>query len=722
VERIKLGITSYPKSRHNSYKTLIYNIEYARVFAISAPAAYVLEFETEILFYYNSLGLRLGSSENILCNSIELLNSIINEIYNYACAKFGANSVQSLNHVQSLECTKENAADVAELKERVEGRKIIENKLAQLSRRALFPVKLRNYQIHAAESFKRHFVSDNKGILNWARGLGKTMTSLYILSEVLCYKNNATNMKRALIGVPSIAILEQWLDVLSKIDIFANYTKIAATSKNIDNILCTTSAEELKNYIEDSQNVIVLTTYHSSKVCIGIEFDCAIYDEIHHLCGELQEDCINNFKNILKCSTRKLICLTATMKQSYLSDNKECRTSTISDKSIISNDNIAIFGSVIDYKSVQWAINNKYITDYVLLAIETPPDTLKYILKDRIKDAANASLFLSAFSVLYGFANAINNMSHTFIYTNSKSDSELTLKYIKELLLCGIFPIDSADIYFCSINSDSVDISGNISSFRASRYAIIVCVYMLGEGFDDPIIDSLCIGQQMVSKIRSIQSLLRGNRRNLTSPDKINTIIFPNIDIESVYCETMGQLLENMRNEDRNIEEKIKCIRIKRCSEQKQPADVANFNSGLVHDEISERLCFRVFDVRRMNKTDLFNRYSAYNRKFAFRRISDYEYAALDPKYHLYYIRRPTEYFIEVWNAAGGWYAFLGIDTSLFPSTKDAWREKCIELSIKSDAEYLQVCEKNNMPIDYAIYYRLNIEDIPWTKILYFNY
>ena len=44
------------------------------------------------------------------------------------------------------------------------------------------------------------------------------------------------------------------------------------------------------------------------------------------------------------------------------------------------------------------------------------------------------------------------------------------------------------------------------------------------------------------------------------------------------------------------------------------------------------------------------------------------------------------------------WYDFLGIDTSIFPQTKEEWKQICIENNL-NDLTYYEKCYELNLPL-----------------------
>lgn len=62
----------------------------------------------------------------------------------------------------------------------------------------------------------------------------------------------------------------------------------------------------------------------------------------------------------------------------------------------------------------------------------------------------------------------------------------------------------------------------------------------------------------------------------------------------------------------------------------------------------------------------------------------------------------PNEKYKILWT---GWYNYLGIDTSKYPSSEKEWNQKCFKLGIKCRDDYDSVCIQNNLPSEPKEYY-----------------
>ena len=199
---------------------------------------------------------------------------------------------------------------------------------------------MRDYQI--TENIMDWFDNNDKGILNWCCGLGKTITGINLS------KKYVTNY--LLIGLNSIPLFSQWIKELKK---FNNLPILCICCSSIGNIQTTTSPIIIKGWFDNHLTGIVITTYRSSHKLKEFNkvFDFAIFDECHHLCNmkgynnegdDPEEDCLSDIKyrntDILSLNINKQLGLTATMKR--LDNENNLR--------LIDNFDETIFGKVID--------------------------------------------------------------------------------------------------------------------------------------------------------------------------------------------------------------------------------------------------------------------------------------------------------------------------------------------------------------------------------------
>jgi len=500
----------------------------------------------------------------------------------------------------------------------------------------------RPYQIKAINNAQKLYADTNKLILNWTCGLGKTYTSLCISKK---YTENYL-----LIGVPLILLIEQWLKTLKIIFDNLPILVISSANFNIELVSCSTDTNYIQAWLNQNSTGIIITTYNSSyKIPDTITFDFKILDECHHLC---QTRYNTQFCKILDIPSKKQLALTATMK-SIDGDHKD-------------NFDEDVFGHVLDSKSVCWAIEEKYITDYEILTIQA----YKFIDNN---NKVNKDLYLSAFSVLQCIKN-LDNFTHILIYANKIENANIISNYVDELLKSKFSEL-SGQVYNQSLNSENTNnktINSKITKFKNSRYGIICSVYMFGEGFDLPKLNGVCVAESMGSEIRIVQSILRANRLEKNNPDKISRIILPYTDDETTF-DKIQYVVYKMGNYDKNIEQRIKVCKISdsSCENGSEIFNIVQGDAGELYTlklRLLKRNALPYVESRIKLEYDLHRRN---NQMLNIQSKKEYES-------NEQLLQNPRKYFDErdpsIWK---NWYCYLGVDTSIYPVNKTQWVKKC---------------------------------------------
>ena len=398
----------------------------------------------------------------------------------------------------------------------------------------------RNYQIDIINEAHNYFKNNDKGILILPCGAGKTLTSLWIV-----LKSNPNNI---LIGVPSILLLHQWCEDINKLCNF----KILCVFNTID-------INDIKDFVKKHNKFIIITTYVSSlkivKALKNFIFDFKILDEVHHLTNEDIEENKNSFVQVLNIKSLKQISLTATLK---ISENNE---------NIISNNNIKYFGNIIVKKCLLWGIKLNIICDYVIKMVAITQHDINKIIPINITDYEK-KLFLSAFTSLQSIYD--KSAHHILIYSNTIENSKKIYGFIKFLLDIKYFNINN--VYYSNYdgNMKYLEQQTILNNFNNSKTSIIICVYCLGEGYDNILIDEVIVSENMSSNIRIVQALLRAGRKNKNEPTKITKILLPILyDINWLEDSTnpdllkVKQVIQKIGIEDETIFDKVKIINTK---------------------------------------------------------------------------------------------------------------------------------------------------------------
>jgi len=455
--------------------------------------------------------------------------------------------------------------------------------------------EMRDYQI--TENIMKWFDTNDKGILNWCCGLGKTLSSLNISTKYF--------KKYLLIGLNNISLISQWINEVRK---FYDIPILCICSTQIKDINTTTDIPEIKIWFNNNPRGVIITTYRSSNKLkdLKIEYDFAILDECHHLCNT--EYCANNEEeqelveenkcrntDILSLNIKKQVGLTATMKK-FIGENK---------LKMIDNFDENKFGKVIDEKSILWGINNGYICDYSLSLLKVDYDIIEEMINKNEDIGIHKDdyyLFLSAYISLISILNY--GSKKILIFTNRICDMEKVYNFINMLLHTTRVSFTMDNIF--KIDKNTENTREVIMNFRSRDIAIMINVFKIGEGVDIPCLDSVLFADNMLSSIRIIQSALRCCRKDPNNPEKHAKIIIPMIyEEDESYCEEdngikiktfplIKRIVEEISYSDKNIISKVKVVEINGETEPK-PKEPRRVNEDIpeIDNEIKMRIIKR---------------------------------------------------------------------------------------------------------------------------------
>jgi len=454
------------------------------------------------------------------------------------------------------------------------------NRLPPVSSKMKINIEGREHQEETHKKLVEHYKTKDKALVVWACGGGKTILALYEIQHL--------KFKKIIIGVPSIHLLEHWENDAMK---YFNHKILLVGGKG------TTNRDYINKFYREHENVIIIVTYSSSKCLTELQFDFKIYDEAHHLCYKKEADENKGYRAIHSVFAGKQLSLTATLK-----DND--------DEEYVSNYDEDTFGKIIDERSVSWMIERKHITDYNVII---PKITKEYLQEDEqlaalvnttlsalvkayndsseeeqeelsdteFKDIAFqlvASASLTLMSIIKG------HTSHNLTYCNKIIHAKLLSQILNNL--AKTFGFDCNDIPFISHISSKMGMNERntiINKFKKHKNAIITCVYIFGEGYDDSTIDGVVFVENMISVIRIIQSALRGNRKDPSRPNKKSNIIIPVIldddddfdNNNTPAFDKVRKIISEMSYTDESLVHKIKSFKLpKKSKGPKKTLDV----------------------------------------------------------------------------------------------------------------------------------------------------
>ena len=582
------------------------------------------------------------------------------------------------------------------------------------------------YQQEILDKIDKFYVNNNVGRILWACGLGKALLGILIIQKLNC--------KLVVIGVPSIYLQKQMKNEIMKI--FNNHTNIlyigGETEKNEKyTIASTTKEDDINKFINKISHdcKFLITTYDSCNKLLNynFNFNFKIGDEAHHLVGSEFEKTKDSFHKI---KSNKSLFMTATEK--IVENNR-------TNKIIYSMDDKNIFGEIIDIKSINWAIENKKITDYNLIILKNTEDEINNIInslnldedEDNKQDTNsiihNKYLFISAFMSLKSI-EAYSDLTHILIYTNKTEHAELVKKYIDVIIKLNIIniDIDNKNYYNKALHSNSKehlhDIKlqdglikeGEISKFKKASWGIISSVYIFGEGFDCPKLNGVVFGENMDSDIRIVQSTLRPNRLDSSFPNKKAYVIIPYIDTENFITDNDAfdkcrKIISKIRIVDEKIEQKINVISLNKSSYKPSddPKEKQQYHHIIENGNELTKIILRLRYSKALGsqyteEEDEYNYVKELNKQLNVQSKEQYANKVIKDK-HKNYIENPEEYFKGIWK---NWYDFIGVNTKKFIQDKNDWINFCKKNNVKSLNEYNELCKLYDvLPINPADFY-----------------
>ena len=578
-----------------------------------------------------------------------------------------------------------------------------------------------NYQQEILDKIEDFYAINNIYKLIWSCGLGKALLGILIVQKLNC--------KSVVIGVPSIYLQKQMKNEIMRI--YNNHKNIlyigGETEKNI--IESTTKEDDINKFINEksSECKFLITTYDSCNKLLNINiiFDFKIGDEAHHLVGSEFEKTKDSFHKI---KSNKSLFMTATEK--IVENNR-------TNKIIYSMDDENIFGKVIDIKSINWAIENKKITDYNLIILKNTEDEINNIINslnlgenNEVQNSImhHKNLFLSAFMSLKSIEK-YNELTHILIYTNKTENSELVKKYIDVILELNIININKEKYYNKALHSNSKenlnDIKlpdgsikeGEITKFKQASWGIISSVYIFSEGFDCPKLNGVVFGENMESDIRIVQSTLRPNRLDSSFPNKKAYVIIPYIDTENFITDNESfdkcrKIIAKIRNVDERIEQKINVVSLNKSSSKPSddPKEKIKYHHIIENGDELTKIMLRLRYSKALGsqyteEEDEYNYVKELNKQLNIQSKEDYTKESVKVYHEKYieYIKYPEEYFKGIWK---NWYDFIGVNTKKFIQDKNDWINFCKENNVKSLDEYNELCKLYDvLPMNPADFY-----------------
>nr|WP_237421217.1 DEAD/DEAH box helicase family protein [Flavobacterium sp. Sd200] len=356
------------------------------------------------------------------------------------------------------------------------------------------PFSPRPYQIQAYYNWVKN---NHSGIFGMATGTGKTKTSLNCLLNEYQMSGNY----RAIILVPSIALLEQWEEEV----LLFNFTNIiiAGGGNNWE--------KDFSNYVSNygggiKRDLIIVSTYASfsshrfQKYFAKIEEDfLLIADEAHNMgANDLK-------KTMIKSRIKKKIGLSATPKRVYDPEGTDFIDSYFNDKEPytynFSMKEAMREGFLCDYKyyPVLVELNDDELEEY----IEISKKLLRYFDFEKNefkKDPTVERLLLKRKNIIHKASNKLNRFKEILLELQRLKKLKYVFTYVPEgfiyeedgasermldkFLLAGneVMPTMKMNSYI----ADGQNLKDILRGFSEGRIDMLLAMKMLDEGVDVP--------------------------------------------------------------------------------------------------------------------------------------------------------------------------------------------------------------------------------------------
>jgi superfamily II DNA or RNA helicase len=405
----------------------------------------------------------------------------------------------------------------------------------------------RSYQQEAVEQVLNIFKQNARTHIVMACGTGKTRVALWVAEQL--------NVKNIVVFVPSLALINQFMQEWLKVTIWPRVSCLAVCSDEtvthgIDSIIVdpsecnfpvTTQPAEIYQFLKNATNAvrIVFCTYHSSAALSeGLQgcqpFEFGVFDEAHRTAGNSYfRLAIDNEAVPIK----KRLFMTATPKHCNINKKNEAGEAKLA----YSMDSEALYGPRAYTLSFRKAINLGIITDYkIMISVVSAQHGLVIApeLDGKIVALKKAALKDPNIAKIITFHKTIEEAYSFSIHIQDKHDALL----------------DFTSLHVSSLMP--THFRKNIMRiFQESGKSIISNARCLTEGIDVPAIDMVAFLNAKKSKIDIVQAIGRTMRK---APGKTYGYVF----LPLFVAENVGESIEDaiVRADYGNIWEVVQAL------------------------------------------------------------------------------------------------------------------------------------------------------------------
>jgi superfamily II DNA or RNA helicase len=474
---------------------------------------------------------------------------------------------------------------VVVLRSDLEDSKVDWKSLVDGKKASALPIKsLRKHQANALDAVVEGFTSCDIGQLIMACGTGKTLTAQRIAEKL--------KSKNTLVLVPSILLVQQtlkdWLE-----DSVSPFKSLAVCSDESVGIYdqslskvnelpipVTTSMDVINDFLDQSGNKVIFSTYQSSmRIADALKnrefkFDLVLADEAHRLAGNVDLD----FGAVLNrdlIPSKKLLFMTATPRiftSAVKAQSRERGTQ------ISSMDDVERFGKVLFSYNFSKAIKDSVLSDYQVVIIGVTNSQIEEMVEEReFLQLSGKSFDARTLGAHIGLSKAMAKFDVSRVISfhsrvTAAEDFARDQIYIEKLVSQTTHnnsPFVATSISGRSSARDRKEILKRLANTKKPRRMLVTNARCLTEGVDVANLDGVAFIDPRSSQVDIVQAVGRAIRKG-DKNKKQGTIVIPLLlQSENVSAESIGRsdyksvwsVLNALRSHDERLVEQIDALR-----------------------------------------------------------------------------------------------------------------------------------------------------------------
>jgi len=585
------------------------------------------------------------------------------------------------------------------------------------------PYKPKPHQTKALLEAKNYFIKEknSRGKLVFPCGAGKSLTGYWITREL--------KSKSTIIAVPSLSLVKQTLEVYLR-ETVANKEKVSwlcvcsdeGIGKNDDVVIhtneigvpCVTDKTVIADWLKkNSKNkTIIFTTYQSGKTIAEAckvakhSFELGIMDEAHKTVGDSEKlfSYLLSDKNI---QIEKRIFMTAT----------ERRYAGSSD-TVLSMDNVNVYGETFAQMSFKEAIDIGILSDYKIITLFISNEEVKKLIEqnafvkpegkewDKETEARTLASLIALRKAMTEYP-----IHHAVTFHSSIKKAEAFDK--SQSVFSSAYPkFANVESFHVSGAMNTAERGKRVDEFAQTKKGIITNAKCLTEGIDVPNIDCVLFADPRKSKVDIVQAVGRALRKK--EGKKFGYVILPvftesNNSDKIIESDEFKEILSTIRALAANDERIIEYFRdISKGKTKNKKDSIIHFDLDInIAEKINEKELIDTLELKIWGKLAKlswmpFEEARDFIHTLKLKSQNEWrDYLKSGKKPSDIPSTPETTYRDEGWNGFGNWIGTNRIadQYKLYKNFKEA-NNYVKSLKLKSITEWKKYCKSGNKPHD----------------------